>query len=169
MMLSMMISGPRQHGNDINAYLIPLVEDLKMLWMDGVETFDVFASKTFIMRAMLFCTINGFPTDDNLLGYNVKDHKACPICEENASGHQLKYGRKKIYTRHRRFLQSNHPYRRLKTTFNGHEKNDDASTALNEKVNKIHNVFGKTPKKSSATSPWKKKNQYSFIFHIGQS
>ena len=33
MMLSMMISGPRQPGNDIDVYLSPLVEDLKKLWV----------------------------------------------------------------------------------------------------------------------------------------
>jgi len=31
MMLSMMISGPKQLGNDINVYLNPLVEDLKLM------------------------------------------------------------------------------------------------------------------------------------------
>jgi len=32
MMLSMMISGPKQPGNDINVYLSPLIEDLKLMW-----------------------------------------------------------------------------------------------------------------------------------------
>jgi len=68
MMLSMMISGSKQPGNDINVYLNPLVEDLKLLWLDDVEVFDVVASKTFMMHAMLFCTINDFPTYGNLLG-----------------------------------------------------------------------------------------------------
>ena len=31
-MWSMMISGPRQPGNDIDVYLSPLIEDLKFLW-----------------------------------------------------------------------------------------------------------------------------------------
>jgi len=58
---------------------------------------------------------------------------------------------------HQRFLQLNHPYRRLKKAFNGHQKNDDAPILLNaqihEKFNKMHHVFEKTPKKSFATSP----------------
>jgi len=89
-MLSMMISGPKQPGNDIDLYLTPLVEDLTLLWVNGVEVFDVVASETFMMHAMLFYTINDFPTYGNLLGYNVKVHKACPICEENIVSHQLK-------------------------------------------------------------------------------
>ncbi|CAM8987380.1 unnamed protein product [Rhodiola kirilowii] len=32
MMLSLLISGPRQPGNDIDVYLAPLIEDLKLLW-----------------------------------------------------------------------------------------------------------------------------------------
>jgi len=39
-MLSLMISGPRQPGNDIDIYLTPLVENLKMLWEEGVDMFD---------------------------------------------------------------------------------------------------------------------------------
>ena len=42
MMLSMMISGPRQSGNDIDVYLSPLVEDLRKLWDEGVVVFDAF-------------------------------------------------------------------------------------------------------------------------------
>ena len=67
-MLSMMISGTKQPGNGIDVYFNPLVEDLKLLWVDGVEVFDVVASKTFMMHAMLFCTINDFPAYGNLSG-----------------------------------------------------------------------------------------------------
>jgi len=100
MMLSMMISGPKQPGNDIDVYLNPLVEDLKLLWVDGVEVFDDVAFETFMMHAMLFCTIKDFPAYGNLSGYSVKGHKACPICEENTTSHQLKNGRKTVYLRH---------------------------------------------------------------------
>jgi len=34
MMFSMTIYGPRQLGNYIDVYLNPLVEDLKLLWVD---------------------------------------------------------------------------------------------------------------------------------------
>jgi len=40
MMLSMMISGPRQSRNDIDVYLSPLIEDLRKLWDKGVDVFD---------------------------------------------------------------------------------------------------------------------------------
>jgi len=79
-----MISSPKQSGNDIDVYLSPLIEDLKLMWDQGVEVFDGFASETFKLHAMLFCTINDFPTYGNLSGYSVKGHKACPIWKENS-------------------------------------------------------------------------------------
>ena len=85
MMLSMMIYGPRQPGNDIDVYLSPLIEDLKLLWDDGVEVFDGFANESFQMHVMLFFIINDFPAYENLSSYSVKGHRACSICEENTS------------------------------------------------------------------------------------
>ncbi|KAK2426682.1 hypothetical protein QL285_025325 [Trifolium repens] len=41
-MLSMMISGPRQPGNDIDVYLSPLIEDLRLLWEEGVDVLDAY-------------------------------------------------------------------------------------------------------------------------------
>jgi len=105
MMLSIMILGLRQPGNGINVYLRPLIEDLSKLWDEGVLVFDGFRNKTFHLRAMLFCTINDFPTYQNLSGYSVKGHRTCLIFEEDTSYIQLKHGRKIVYTRHRRFLK----------------------------------------------------------------
>jgi len=72
----------------------------------GVEVFDRFANETFKMHAMLFRTINYFPTYGNLSGYSVKGHKACLICEEDTASKRLKHGRKKVYLWHQRFLRS---------------------------------------------------------------
>ena len=85
MMLSTMISGPRQPKNDIDVYLSPLIEDLTKLWDEGVVVFDGYQNETFKLCAMLFCTINDFPTYVNFSGYSVKGDRACPICEEDTS------------------------------------------------------------------------------------
>jgi len=90
MMLSMMISGPRQPGIDIDVYLSPLIEDLRLLWDEGVEVSDAYEKVNFNLQALLLWTINDFPAYGNLSGYSVKGHHACPICEENTSYHQLK-------------------------------------------------------------------------------
>jgi len=109
-MLSMMISGPRQLGNDIDVYLSSLTEHLTKLWDEGVLVFDGFRNDTFHLRAMLFCTINHIPAYENLSEYNVKGHHACPIYEEDISYIQLKHGRKTLYARHQHFLKPYHPY-----------------------------------------------------------
>ena len=73
--------------------------------------YDGYQNETFQLCAVLFCTINDFQAYENLSGYNVKGHHACHICEEDTSYVQLKHGRKLVYTWHRRFLTSYHPYR----------------------------------------------------------
>ncbi|XP_047178785.1 uncharacterized protein LOC124845689 [Vigna umbellata] len=95
-----------------------------MLWEEGVKVFDSYSEENFCLCAMLFCTINDFPAYGNLSCYSVKGHFACPICEENTSYLQLNHGQKTVYTRHRRFLPRNHPYRRLKKAFNGRPEDD---------------------------------------------
>ena len=97
MMLSLLISGPRQPGIDIDVYLAPLVEDFKTLWQPGVEVYDAYTKMCFRMHAMLFCTINDFPAYGNLSGYTVKGRSACPICEENTSSLWLDNCKKTVY------------------------------------------------------------------------
>ena len=46
-MLSLLISGPKQPGNDLDVYLVPLIDDLKILWNIGIETYDAYRKKTF--------------------------------------------------------------------------------------------------------------------------
>ncbi|KAK7395527.1 hypothetical protein VNO78_16086 [Psophocarpus tetragonolobus] len=161
-MLCMMISGPRQLGNDIDVYLSPLIKDLKNLWEEGVDVFDGCHQQTFKMHAMLFCTINDFPVYGNLSGYSAKGHYACPICEEGTSHIQLKYGGKTVYTRHRKFLHHFHLYRRLKKAFNGCQEDGIAPKPLTgeqvyEKVKGINTVFGKNENKAIDKNIWKKK------------
>ena len=163
MMLSMMISGPRQPRNEIDVYPSPLIEDLTRLWDEGVLVFDGFQNENFHLRAMLFCTINDFPAYENLSWYNVKGHHACPICEEDISYIQLKHGRKIVYTRNRRFLKPYHPYRRLKKAFNGSQEHESALIPLIghqvfQRVEHLNTIFGNIQKKEkSKTCIWKKR------------
>ena len=92
--------------------------------------FDGFQNETFKMRAMFFCIINDFPVYENLSGYSVKGHCACPICEEDTSHIQLKHGRKIVYTRHQRFLKPHDPYKRLKKAFNGSQEHETTPIPL---------------------------------------
>ncbi|CAJ2651882.1 unnamed protein product [Trifolium pratense] len=90
-MLSMMISGPRQPGNYIDVYLSPLIDDLRVLWEEGVDVFDAYSGEQFNMRAMLFCTINDFPAYGNLSGLQkaFNDHPEDDVAPEPLIGEQV--------------------------------------------------------------------------------
>ena len=58
--LTLLISGPRQPGNDIDVYLAPLIDDLNTLWNEGVQAYDAYKQETFNLKAMLLWTVNDF-------------------------------------------------------------------------------------------------------------
>ena len=60
-MLAILIQGPKQPGDDIDVYFEPLVEDLELLWDEGVVIYDAFKQQSFTLRCMLFLTINDYP------------------------------------------------------------------------------------------------------------
>ncbi|XP_027362812.1 uncharacterized protein LOC113870421 [Abrus precatorius] len=132
--LSMMISGPRQPGNDIDVYLTPLVEDLKMLWEKGIDVYDGYSCESFKLHATLFFTINDFSAYGNLC----------------------------------RFLQPNHPYRRLKKAFNGCQEYGIAPTALTgeqvyDRVKNLNVVLGKSKKQLKEKNIWKKRSIFFYL------
>jgi len=57
----MIISSLKQPGNDIYMFLEPLVEDMKMLWEDGVKMMDAYLKKEFTLKAIIFVTITDYP------------------------------------------------------------------------------------------------------------
>ena len=63
----MIISGPRQLDNDIDVFLESLMEDMKILWEDGVKMMDA-SLKEFTLKAIIFVTITDYPSLFALLG-----------------------------------------------------------------------------------------------------
>ncbi|CAM8934566.1 unnamed protein product [Rhodiola kirilowii] len=59
--LCMLISGPKSPGKCLNVFMRPLIDELKMLWEDGVYTFDRSDGSSFIMKAAVVWTISDFP------------------------------------------------------------------------------------------------------------
>jgi hypothetical protein len=50
-MLTILVFGPKQHGDHIDVYLRPLVDDFKILWKPGLkEVWDEFMLEEFRMR-----------------------------------------------------------------------------------------------------------------------
>ena len=119
MMLSLLISGPHQPGNNIDIYLALLLEDLKILWDVGVEAYDEHKQEVFTLRIVLLWTINDFLIYGNMFGFIVKSYFTRPMCGKETYSHRLNDGKKNSYTGHKRFLPCNHPFRKQKKAFNG--------------------------------------------------
>jgi len=120
---------------------------------------------------MLVFTINDFFAYENLSGYSLKDHRACPICEEKTSYEQLKHGRKIMYLGHLRFLKKYHSYRRLKKDFNGYQKHDICPTPLSglqiyEKIKNVNVTFRNMKKKQTVSEIWKKRSIFFYLPYL---
>nr|GEW57755.1 hypothetical protein [Tanacetum cinerariifolium] len=87
-------------GNNIDVYLEPLVEELKELWDDEVETYDASTKTKFEMHASLLWTIT-----------------------PKAWG-------KYCYTGHRRYLPKNHSFRKDKKSFDGTNENANLPSSM---------------------------------------
>jgi hypothetical protein len=80
-MMLVLIQGLKQHGNDIDVYLRPLVEELQLLWSKpAVRVWDEYKQEEFNLRALLFMTINDWPAPSNLLEQTNKRYNACTHC-----------------------------------------------------------------------------------------
>lgn len=80
MMLTLLISGPKQPGNDIDVYLEPLIDDLKSLWVGIRGVYDAHNGEYFTLRAALMWTINDFSAYGNLSGCNPSMEKDVLVC-----------------------------------------------------------------------------------------
>ncbi|XP_076938147.1 uncharacterized protein LOC143606177 [Bidens hawaiensis] len=65
-MLALLIPGPKSPGKDIDVFLSPLVDELNMLWEEGVRMRDASTDTIFNMCAALLWTINDFPACSSL-------------------------------------------------------------------------------------------------------
>jgi hypothetical protein len=60
LLLTTLISGPIQHGVDMDVFLEPLMEEMKELWEKGVAIWDEFCKEPFTLKAIIFVTINDY-------------------------------------------------------------------------------------------------------------
>jgi hypothetical protein len=129
-LLSMLIPGPKSPGMDIDVYLRPLILELKELWEKGVPTWDAQTKQNFKLHAVLLWTINDFPAYAMLSGWSTKGKFACPYCHKDTDYLWLKHGMKHCYMGHRRFLPSDHPWRKNKVSFNNKVETREAPVPL---------------------------------------
>ncbi|XP_051127992.1 uncharacterized protein LOC127249292 [Andrographis paniculata] len=102
--LSTIIDGPKGPGERIDAFLQPLVAELKELWSTGVRTYDAVSKENFQMRAALMWTISDFLEYAMLSGWPTRGANACPNCGMRTHSAYLKKGHKLCYCGHRRYL-----------------------------------------------------------------
>ena len=67
-MMSLLIPGPKSLGRDMDVFLRPIVDELKLLWVEGVDVYDASTKESFTMRASLLWTVNDFLTYSLLSG-----------------------------------------------------------------------------------------------------
>ncbi|GLT42189.1 hypothetical protein SLA2020_162040 [Shorea laevis] len=155
-MLSLLIHGPKAPGNDIDVYLQPLIEELRELWYDGVDTYDASKKENFRMHAALLWTINDFPAYAVLSGWSTKGALACPSCNRETPSYRLKHGHKFCYMGARRFLHSNHKWRKNKAHFNGKVEKRAAPPVLSG--DDVLNQLKKLPKVTFGKGVKRKRN-----------
>ncbi|CAH9079402.1 unnamed protein product [Cuscuta epithymum] len=146
LMLSLLIPGKNSPGKDIDVYLQPLVAELKELWVEGIETFDVSSKRIFRMHAAVLWTINDFPAYGDLSGWSTKGYMACPLCNQRTYSQRLR--NKLCYMGHRRYLPKNHAWRRSKK-FNGKREDNEAPETLtgDEVLMQLHRLEDVIPGK----------------------
>jgi hypothetical protein len=79
--LSGLMLGPQQPGNDINTYFRLLGEDLKELWYhDGVQVWDEHKREYFGLKSILFLAVSDSLAARNLSRHSKKVGCQCPHC-----------------------------------------------------------------------------------------
>ena len=118
-MLALLIPGKKSPGKDFHVFMQPLIADMMTLW-NGVSTYDAYEGKDFSLRAAILWGINDYPTLGIMSGRTTKGYFACVHCDENPCSECLtnKIG----FIGHRRFLPSDHAWRKNRS-FNGHHEN----------------------------------------------
>ena len=165
LMLTLLIPGEKAPGNDIDVYLQPLIDELKELWENGVETYDAFA-KNFQMRAAELWTISDFPGYAVLSAWSTKGMLACPNCNDEICSIRLLNGKKQCYMGHRRFLPPDHKWRENKRCFDGRRelrappRNISGADVLDQVHDLEHITFGKGKKQQydNRQDNWKKRS-----------
>ncbi|KAL5563440.1 hypothetical protein UlMin_033187 [Ulmus minor] len=110
LMLSLLIPGPQSPDKDMDVFLRPLIDELKELWVHGLDTRDAaYENGVFQMRAALLWTVNDFPARSSLFGWSGQGYRACPTCNEDTPS--MRVIGKTAYFGHHRFLPTNHHWR----------------------------------------------------------
>jgi hypothetical protein len=118
--MALLILGPSSPSKDFDIFMEPLIEELQQLWK-SVWAIDVVDRKRFKRCATILWCIHDYPALSTLSGRVTKGYFACVCCDKDLCSRRLK--NKICYTGHRRFLPTDHPWRRKREDFDGTVKN----------------------------------------------
>ena len=128
--MTLLTSGPRHPRYDIDVFLAPLIDDLKILWNGIPNCYDKYKDEYFTLRAVLLFTINDYPVLCNSVRCRGKGYKGYVIYGESTYSRWLRLSRKPCYMGHRWYLDPNHPFRKYRKSLNG----DQVLELANESV-----------------------------------
>jgi hypothetical protein len=108
--LTVLVSGPKQPGIDIDVFLQPVIQEFKRLWTYGEPIYNAFRQEDFTLRAIIFVTINDHPALFALSG-QIKSKTGCLVYLDDTKWVFLDGCKKVVYIRNQRFLKIGHKYR----------------------------------------------------------
>ena len=116
--LSLLIPDPKNSEKYLDIFLRPLIDELKLLWTDGVHTYNASTKKIFTIKVALMWMISDFPVFEMLSGWNIHGKLLCLYYMHDTKSLVLKHGGKPCwFDCHRQFLPIGHPFRRQKDAF----------------------------------------------------
>jgi len=80
MFLASVIPSPNNPKNKIDVFLQPLIDELRTLWYEDVDTYDIHANQTFKMTAALMWMVNDFSVYGMLSRWSTHGALSCPVC-----------------------------------------------------------------------------------------
>jgi hypothetical protein len=123
--LTVLISGPKQLGIDVDVFLEPVMQEFERLWRCRELMYDTFQKQDFICRAIIFVTTNDYPALFALSG-QIKGKTGYLVCLDGTKWVFLDGSKKLVYTRNRCFLKIGHKYRsKLYLRYYGDNPEDD--------------------------------------------
>jgi hypothetical protein len=126
LLLTTLISGPKQAGIDMDVFIESLMEDMQKLWEHGFNIWDEYNKEHFNLKAIILCMINDNPSR-LALTEQVKGKTGCVICMDQTESIYLPSLCKLVYMQHYRFLPPKHKYRQWRSRFDGTIENGEAS------------------------------------------
>jgi hypothetical protein len=101
------------------------MEDLGMLWNEGVHMWDLYQHEYFTLKAIIFVRIQDAPVGFIVSGQTI-GKSGCPICMDGTALVYLPSSKKLVSMQHRCLLERKHKYHKMKRYFDNTVKKDSA-------------------------------------------